>query len=72
MRLGELRSRRMKTAVKSPGSAIFCHLVDLACHHRKTIKWDPLKMTFADPPAIQSGSPATIGPGGRYDPENQN
>ena len=28
-------------------SAICCHLINLAYHHRQTMKWDPAKCTFA-------------------------
>ena len=30
-------------------TAICCHLINIAYAHRKTIKWDPAKMAFADP-----------------------
>ena len=43
------RKRPVASEIESGHTAILCHLVNLAYHHRKTIKWDPQKMNFADP-----------------------
>jgi len=42
------RKRPVTSEIEGGHSAIICHLVNLAYYHRKTIKWDPDKMTFAD------------------------
>lgn len=43
------RKRTVASEIEGGHTAIFCHLVNLAYYHRKTIKWDPRKMNFADP-----------------------
>lgn len=47
-------------------SAICCHLMNLAYHHRQAIKWDPVKCEFAD----NTGSPDWL-IGSRRDYRNQ-
>jgi predicted dehydrogenase len=43
------RKRPVASEIEGAHSAICCHLINLAYAHRKTIKWDPGKLTFADP-----------------------
>lgn len=43
------RKRSCTSEIEGGHTAICCHLVNLAYAHRKTIKWDPIKMAFTDP-----------------------
>lgn len=42
------RGRTVANEVAGGHTAIACHLINLACIHGKTIKWDPGKYSFAD------------------------
>lgn len=44
----EDRQRPVASEIEGGHTAIFCHLMNLAYYHQKTIKWNPRKMTFAD------------------------
>jgi predicted dehydrogenase len=43
------RKRPVASEIEGAHTAICCHLMNLAYAHRKTIKWDPLKLAFTDP-----------------------
>ena len=43
------RRRPVTSEIEGGHSAICCHLMNLAYYHRKTIKWNPSDLTFADP-----------------------
>ena len=43
------RRRPVTSEIEGGHTAICCHLINLAYYHRRTIKWDPAKMAFADP-----------------------
>ncbi len=42
------RGRTVASEIEGAHTAIACHLVNLACIHNATIKWDPKKMRFVD------------------------
>jgi predicted dehydrogenase len=43
------RKGPVASEIEGGHTAICCHLINLAYAHRKTIKWDPVKMAFTDP-----------------------
>jgi hypothetical protein len=43
------RKKPVASEIVGGHTAICCHLVNLAYAHRRTIKWDPKKLAFADP-----------------------
>ena len=47
--MSPIASARLPVKSKAPTPPSVCHLINLAYAHRKTIKWDPAKLTFADP-----------------------
>ena len=42
------RKRPVASEIEGGHTAILCCLVNLAYYHRRTIKWDPRKLAFAD------------------------
>ena len=42
------RKQPVSSEIEGGHTAICCHLINLAYYHKQTIKWDPVKMTFAD------------------------
>jgi predicted dehydrogenase len=43
------RKRPVASEIEGGHTAILCCLVNLAYYHRRTIKWEPRKLAFADP-----------------------
>lgn len=50
------RKRPVASEIEGGHTAICCHLINLAYHHRRTLKWDPEKMTFT----ANTGDPAWL------------